>query len=1054
MESPKSEPKAAGIVLFAINYPYFIIVACLITAIMGVLLAVSLPKDLLPPSHQPAVQILSFYPGMPVENVAMDLTERFERYTGQSVGIQKQESRSLSGVSIVKNFFDPAMDLNSAISQTSAMVMSVLRKLPPGTQPPLILPFDPTASVPLALIAVSGDFPEKRLVDVGRYDVGDSVQAVPGAMAPTVMGGAERRAIVYLNEKRLKQFNFSPVQVLSHMTSLNTFIPTGDIKIDHLDYQILSNGLADKVEDMNLYPLRSQNGVTVRLRDVGEAKDDHAIQTNVVMIDGKPQVYVPVYRQPGANSIEVVDRIREAMKDLQERLGGINLTVVADQTDFIRHAIHSIVEETLIGGGLAALLVLLFLGNPRATGGIVLSIPLSILFAFIGFKVVGQTLNAMTLGGLALSIGVLVDNAIVVLENIAKKREVGLGRLQAAIEGASEVAMPVLASTLPTLVVLFPIVFLGGVTKILFSALALSVVFTMVASYFVAMTVIPLYASYVMPEHATHAHELWAPLRFCQYWLDRLNQAYASALVRVLKNRGKLFLGVLCLIIAAVLTVPMIGSELFPRADAGNFVFKVRLASGTRIEESEQFAKEMNDKLRQWIDPKDLKMIISNVGLLYGYSAAFTPNSGTQDMFFLIELTAERRHTTQYYAKIIRDHMKNEFPNYDIGMELGGLMTSALNGGLQSPIDLQIEGPSMEDAHKIAEQLLPQIKKLPGAVDVRIQQRLDMPELFLNVDRVKAADLGLTVDDIMKSVVSTVSGSFSFNPAIWVDPHSGIDYFFGVQMPTDQIESIDALKNIPLTGKSQDRSVLLGRVAEIKQVTGASETNNVNLQPVIDIFLDAQDRDIGGLSSDVQKILDQTKLPPTYHAYIRGEFKEMNNAVRDLKGGFLLAAVLVYLILVVQFKSFKIPGIIMITVPMGAIGIIFMLAATHTYFSIQAAIGAIFMIGVAVAHGVLLIEFIQHKVHELPVLTSESMFGAVIEAARARLRPILMTALASIFGSIPMAVGLGHGSEANIPLGRAVIGGQLLSTFLPLFLIPALYLVFMRVPKKSEGEAP
>jgi multidrug efflux pump subunit AcrB len=820
---------------------------------------------------------------------------------------------------------------------------------------------------------------------------------------------------------------------------LNSFIPTGDIKIGRRDFQILSNGLADRIEDMNDYPLRSFNGFIVKVKDVGRAEDAHKIQTNVVMVDGKRQVYVPVYRQPGANSIQVIDQVKESMRKLEERLEGVKLRLVADQSIFIRHAIASISEETVIGGGLAALMVLFFLGDPLATGGVLLSIPLSLLFAFMGLKAAGASINAMTLGGLALSIGVLVDNSIVVLENISKKREAGLSGLGAALEGASEVAMPVLSSTLCTLVVLFPIVFLGGISKILFSALALSVTFAMIGSYFASMAVIPLFAANLLKGRAPHPDELWAPLRLSQGALARLTQVYAHALLFILRRKYILFSAVGALLLLGALLAPLLGSELFPRADAGNFVLKMRLASGTRIEETEKFAKELNDKLRTWIKPSDLSMIITNAGVLYGFAAAFTPNAGTQDAFFNIELTADRSRSSQEYARTIRARMAAEYPQAQIGIELGGLLTSALNGGLSSPIDVQIEGKDIKQSRALAEGILGDIQKLRGAADARIQQRIDAPQLYLSVDRAKADAHGLSVDSVMKSVVSTVSGSASFLPAIWVDPKSGIDYQFGVQAEESRIDSIAQMKGIPLTGPGQDRGVPLSEVAEITETTGATEINHVNLVPVVDLFLDAQDRDIGGLSADVQKILDKVKWPAGYSAHIRGEIREMISAVDALKGGFVLAAVLVYLILVVQFKSFKIPAIVMATVPIGAVGIVLMLVATHTYFSIQAAIGAIFMIGIAVANGVLLIEFILHQVSDAGSDDPRVIEASIIDASRKRLRPILMTSLSSMLGLVPMAIGLGHGSEANIPLGRAVIGGQFLATILTLFLVPALF---------------
>jgi len=1041
---PHHSARSNGLVRFAIQYPYFIIVACLAVGLLGVLAMIDLPKDLLPAANQPAVQILSFYPGMPVDEMAMNITSRFERYTGQAIGIERQDSKSLSGVSVTRNFFNPSVDLNTAIAQSTSLVMSVLRKLPPGTQPPLILPFDPMAAVPLALVAVSGDAPEKTLVEIGRYSVKNGIQSVPGAMAPAVMGGSDRQVLVYLDPSKIAQYNFSPLDVLKKITQLNTFIPTGDVKLGKMDYQILSNGLADRIEEMNDYPLRSENGVTVRVKDVGRATDAQKIQTNVVMVDGKRQVYLPVYRQPGANSIQVVDGVRESMKKLEATLGGIKLRVVADQSVFIRHAIDSITEETLIGGGLAALMVLFFLGNPRATIGIILSIPLSLLFAFLGLKALGQTVNAMTLGGLALSIGVLVDNSIVVLENISTKRAAGAVGMKAAMDGASEVAMPVLASTLATLVVLFPIVFLGGISKILFSALALSVTFAMIGSYFTAMTVIPLFASKFLAGRAARVEELWAPLRASQHLMESVTQFYGKVLYKVLHRKAILLVAVVVILALGVGLAPFLGTELFPRADAGNFVLKARLASGTRIEETEKFAKEMNDKLRSWIAPSDLSMIVTNAGLLYGFPAAFTPNTGTQDIFFNIELTGDRKHTSQEYAKIVREKMAAEYPDVETGIELGGLLTSALNGGLSSPIDVQIQGSNQETARGLAEKVLADIKKLRGVADARIQQRLDAPALHLEVDREKADRLGLSIDGVMKSVVSTVSGSTSFLPAIWTDPKSGIDFMFGVQAPEEEFKNVDDLKRIPLTGPHQERAVPLARIAEISEGKGPSEINHVNLVPVVDVFLDGQGRDVGGLSRDVQKVLDRQTWPKGYSGEIRGEIREMNSAVGALEGGFVLAAVLVYLILVVQFKSFKVPAIVMATVPIGLMGIIIMLVSTNTYFSIQAAIGAIFMIGIAVANGVLLIEFILHQVHDNDSHDPRAIESSIINASKMRLRPIMMTSLASMLGLVPMAIGLGHGSEANIPLGRAVIGGQFLSTLLTLFLVPVLFQLLHR----------
>ncbi len=560
-ERPRSEER--GIAAFAINNPHFTIVACLMATILGILSLVLLPKDLLPSANMPAVQILSFYSGMPVDHVEQDLTYLFERYTGQAVGIQSQESRSLMGVSIVKNYFNSSIDLSNAIAQTGSLVMSVLRKLPPGTQPPLILPFDPMASVPLAMVAVSGENKKQsELQDVGRYWVANAIQGVPGAMAPTVMGGKTRQAIVYLDPAKLRTFDFSPVEVMDKLNKMNTFIPAGDVKIGDYDYQIISNGLVDKLSDLDNYYLRARNGVSVAVRQVGHAEDSNAIQTNLVLIDGKPQVYVPVYRQPGANSLQVVDQVNEAIHRLESTLSGFKLTLVSDQSIFIRKAIESISHEALIGGGFAAIMVLLFLGSLRATFAVMLSLPLSLVGAFACLKILGQTLNVMTLGGLALSVGVLVDNAIVVIEVIMQKRQAGLSARDASLFGAQEVAMPVLASTVSTLIVFFPVVFLKGVVKVLFSALSIAVISSMAASYFAAMMVIPLYTTHFLKDSELTTTGILGRI---QAWVERVTLAYGRSLQWVVERRNVVLpVSLLILISAGLLFFGQIGAQLFP----------------------------------------------------------------------------------------------------------------------------------------------------------------------------------------------------------------------------------------------------------------------------------------------------------------------------------------------------------------------------------------------------------------------------------------------------------------------------------------------------------
>ncbi|MFI4936962.1 MAG: efflux RND transporter permease subunit [Candidatus Berkiellales bacterium] len=1037
--------KESKLVAFALHNAHFIVVMCLIIAILGGVSIYKLPKDLLPAANLPAVQVLTLYPGMPVKDVEMELSSLFEQYTGQAIGIERQESKSLMGVSVVRNFFNSSADLNTSITQTTALVMSALRKLPPGTQPPLILPFDPMASIPLALVAVSADKPIQKIYDAAYYNVRYTLQAIPDAIVPTVMGGMPRQINIYLDPQKMREFNFSLVSVLDTIKRLNSFIPVGDVKIGNFDYQMMSDALPQTISEINNFPLRAEFGVKVLLNQIGEVLDSHPIQTNVVLVDGKEQVYVPIYRHPGGNSLQVVDNVKKTLEKLKERLPDFKLTLIGDQSIFIRKAIDSISEEALLGGGLAALMIFLFLGNPRATLGILLSLPLALLGSFIGLYASGQTINAMTLGGLALSIGVLVDNSIVVLENISKKLDGGLSSVQSALQGASEVAMPVFTATLSTLVVLFPVVFLSGIVKILFSALAKSVFFVMVSSYFIAMTVMPLIASKILkPKSSSQQVSKFNLFLLPMVAIHKLTDLYGKALSLAIRFRKTVFLIVAVIFAYGIYLIPQIGIELFPTADAGNMSIMVRLPSGLRIEKTAKFAKEFDQKLREWIAPQDLKMILVNAGVYYGYSAAFTPNAGTMDTFFNIELTPDRKQSTQYYVKKIREHVAKEYTEVEMGSALGGLLTSSLNMGRRAPINVQIQGPNLLDAHKIAQDLVKKIKTLRGAVDVRIQERFDAPMIYIEIDRSKALKVGIETVDIVKNVASAVGGSSTFDTSnIWIDPKTGFQYFLGVQYKESDISNFKALEDISIIGEHRERPSPLKNVATLNNTTTPTQLDHVNLKPVINIYCDAQDRDMGGLSNEIQKMINDTALPKNYSASIRGEIAEMNKSINSLAGGFMLAGILVYLILVIQFRSFLLPLIIMVSVPLGLIGIVIMLANTNTYFSIQAAIGAIFMVGIAVANGVLLIEFMIHHTN-----SHQDVIAGIVNGAKARLRPIMMTSLAAILGLVPMAIGIGHGSEANIPLGRSVIGGQLLSMLLTLFIVPILYYYAKR--KKSH----
>ncbi len=1062
------------LVRFALDNPYTVIVGVLAVIVLGVTSAARMPVDILPQFQTPAVQVVTFYPGMPAEVMEKDITTRLERWTGQSAGIARQESRSMIGVSIVKDFFHEGVDPAAAIAQVSSYAMSDLFYLPPGTVPPMVMPFDPTATVPLALITVSSpQFDETKLYDVAYFDLRNRLQGISGVIAPAVYGGQLRRILAYVDPRKLEARDLSPMDVVQTLRNFSTLIPTGTAKLGDLDYQVITNGMPERVEEMNDFPIRIEDGTPVRIRDVGEVKDSHQIQTNVVRISappdmaGKRQVYIPIYRQPGANTIAVVDGVRDALASILERLPkGIDLGVVMDQSVYVRRAIRSLVDEGMLGAGLAALMILLFLGDLRSTLITALAIPLSILAAFIGLYFTGHSINAMTLGGLALAVGRLVDDAIVVLENTERHLARGSPPAQAALEAASEVSMPVLAATVTTIVVFFPVVFLTGIGRFLFTPLALAVGCSIAASYFVAIAVVPVYSARFLGQR-DHAHTKRSRfLAAFESGIEGLRERYGRLLARAMERRVRVLMAVGVAFLAALLLVPFLGTDLFPEVDAGQFSVRVRSPSGTRIERTEELVAGVEQAIKETIPSRDLGMVIANAGVLLDWPAAYTPNAGVQDAFVDVQLTEDRSRSAQEHARAVRRTLNERFPAAAFSVHSGGILTAALNGGLPSPIDVQVSGNKLDVAHEIAERARTAIAGVRGAVDVRVQQRLDYPAIKVNVDRTKAAYLGLTPSQVVKNVVSSLNSSVNFDPAFWIDESNGNHYFLGAQYPEDAIQSLQTLESIPLTGLGgttlapmpvrgmpethahQGRLALLKNLATFEPRTAPTEVNHLNISRVIDVYANVDGRDVGGVAGDVERALAAVRrsLPAGYTITTRGEVQSMRDSFTSLGFGFVLAAVLVYLILVAQFRSFLDPFVVMFAVPLGLIGVVATLLLTGSTLNVQSFMGVIFMVGIAVSNSVLLVEFANRL-----RTGGATLEEAARRAAEIRFRPIVMTSLAAVLGLLPMAIGLGHGSEANVPLARAVVGGLAVSTVLTLFVVPLLYR--MLKPATANGAA-
>src|SRR2546426_2403460 len=1028
----------------ALKNPHAVIVLALAILVIGLTAIAKLPTDILPTFKTPAVQIVTFYPGMPAEVMEKDITTRLERWTGQSNGIARQEAKSMVGVSVVKDFFREDIDPNTAMSQVTSLAMSDLFYLPRAPTPPMVMPFDPTASIPLALISVSSPtFDETKLYDVAYFDLRNRLQSITGVIAPAVYGGRLRRILAYVDPLKAQARGLSPLDVINAVRDFNVMIPTGDAKFGALDYQINANGMVPTVADLNDLPLLVGNGPTTYIRDVAKVEDSHQIQTNIVRVQGKRQVYIPIYRQPGANTIAVVEGIKAQLKPILERIKGINLDVVMDQSVYVRQAIRNLVEEAGLGFLLAAATVFIFLDSARPTGVVVIALPLAVLGALIGLYFTHQTLNAMTLGGIAVVIGLLIDESIVVLENTARHLDSGMSPSEAALIGASEVMRPLTIVTITISVVFFPIVFMGGIGKFLFMPLAIAVIFAIWTSRLLASTFVPVCAARFFKQRKAQSEDRR------ESWFGRVRDRYTRTLDYVLQSRRPTLVATATLFIVSMIIFRLIGTELFPQTDAGQFTVKLRAITGLRVEKTEELVAQVEKAIGAVVPERERKMIISNIGILLDWPAAYTTNSGPQDAFILVQLAESRGRGTRStfsYVDELREKLPQQFPGTEFNFDTGGMLSAALNGGLPAPINGQVESNKLEVAHEIAEKIKRHAETVRGAVDVRIQQRLDAPQINIDIDRVKAAQVGLTQEEVVKNIVTALNSSINFAPSFWIDEKNGNHYFIGAQYREKDIQSINTILDIPITGKNQTTPVALRTFGKFSRGTAYSEINHLNITRVTDVFVNVRGRDVGSVVGDIERYVDNIKndraqVPEGYSIQMRGEVKTMHESFTSLGFGFLLAIVLVYLVMIVEFRSFLDPFIVMFAVPLGLIGVAWMLFLTQTFLSIQSMMGIIMMVGIVVSFSVLMVDFANRILAEAAEKNErKTPRDAIAEAATIRLRPILMTGLAAILGLMPMALFGG----ANIPLARAVVGGILAALVLVLFVVPVLYVLFKR----------
>jgi hydrophobic/amphiphilic exporter-1 (mainly G- bacteria), HAE1 family len=1040
---------------FAIRHPYFIIVVCLFICVLGITSLAQMPVDMFPPINIPVVLVATFYNGMPPEQIEADITDTFERFFTLGSGIDHMESRSMAGVSLIKIYFQPGTDANADVTSISNLAMADLRRLPEGTLPPVVLKVD-ASSLPVCLLTVEGQgLNETQLHDYLQYQIRNQIAGVPGATVPPPYGGKYRQLMVYVDPLKLQAHELSPMDVVRAMNESNLILPAGDVRLGALDYNIYTNAQVPNAEALNQIPLKTEGEKSVFLSDVGNAVDGSYLQYNIVRVNGQKSVYAPILKQGGdTNTIAVVNGIKKAITTLRDIPAQLHAHVVFDQSLFVKQAISTVLREGSIGLLLTAVMILLFLGSTRATAAVFLSIPLSVMITFFILHSLDQTINSMVLSGLALAFSRLIDDSVVVIENIYRHIELGEDPKVAAVKGANEVALAVLAIMLVAVVVFFPVTLLFGVSKFLFSALALAVVLALFASYFDAVTVVPLFCAYFLkPAHehdadGAEAKKSWGA-RFHAGFnakFEKMLNVYEKYVQKTLdRPREALILFVGIFLLSFVL-VPFIGVSFFPRSDAGQFVINVKAPTGTRIEVTNDYVKQVEEIVRQVVKPDDLNTVVSNIGVMADLSALFTSNSGMHTAFVEVGLKEDHHISSFVYMNEVRRRIAAQLPQLRTYFQSGGLVDAVLNQGAPAPIDVQVSGMDLKTDDRIAQELARQIRAARGVSDVYIPQDMDYPALELNVNRDRAAELGLSPKEVIDNLITALTSDVVIAPSYWVDPKNGNNYFVTVQYPENQVKSIEDLKAMPLHSPKLKMPTYLNQVADVVPILTPTEVDHYQLQRSIDIYVAPTGEDIGGPQREISKIIAHTQVPPNTRVDVRGLVLTMQSSFKSFGVGLFLAVLLVYLILVAQFSSFVDPFLIVLAVPTGLIGVVLTLALTGTTLNIQSLMGVVMLQGMVVSNSILIVDFAN-------VLRGQGhgLREAVVHSCRIRLRPILMTSLATVVGLLPMAFKLETGSEAYAPLARVIIGGLLTSIVLTIFVVPAAYLLMYR--RRAEASA-
>jgi multidrug efflux pump subunit AcrB len=1049
------------LVRFALRNSYAVVALIVGLCLLGAAVVPLFPVDILPDFKKPVVVSFFSYPGLPTGEMEKSVTSRVERALTLAGRIEHQESRTIPGASMIKIFFQPGTNPSSAMNDIVNLEASDMFHLPPGIEFPFTLRSEP-ANLPVVLAAISGEgLSEKQLYTIGYYAVRNKLGGLKGVQIPHPFGGKFRQMMIYVDPLKLQSFGLSAKDVVAALRDSNLVMAGGTVKLGHTEYQLHPINTLPSTEEIDNVVIEVRDGRPIFIRDVGYAKDDSAIQYNIVRVNGKRSVYCPLLREPGENIISVVDRIYEGiaaeipkMKDRGDIPQATEITLVSDQSSYIRNAMRNLMYEVGLGGLLVAIVVGAFLRQIRPALIIVATILLSILVGALAFYFTGQTLNVMTLGGIALAVGTVVDAGIVVVENIVRHLRMGKTSVDAARDGANEVAGAVLAGTLTTLAVFIPVIFLTGMIRFLFEPLSAAATMTIGASYFVAMTVVPVYCARFLrsgtglqPVHdADGADDAERQIENRTYEDPR--GLYAGLLSHVLKFRWLVVFVTLLLVGASALLLPLIGTELFPNVDAGTFEIRLKTIPGTRLEDTEALVARIEDTIKEVVPESEIEALISNIGLPVGKGAGFSTilssNSGPDTAFLVVNMIQSGRSTsTDRYVEQLRALLAERFPREQFLFTSGSIVNAALNEGAPTPINVQLSAGTLAQCRDAAEKVVDLVSQIPGTADVQIAQSLDYPQLDIKVDRTKARFLGLSQEDVAQSILTAYGSSVGYSSTIWVDPKSGTDFFMGVQYENNEARSLDDIRNLPLSidGPNGRVTVPLSNVATVNRVNIPGEVKHYNISRVNDVYVNVVGRDVGSVAADVERAIAKIEFKPGVAATLRGPVETMKSGAKTLGMGILIAVVLVYLVMLAQFKSFVDPLIIMLAVPLGISGVLAALYLTNTTLNIQSLMGTLMMIGVVVNNSILLVEF-ANQLRERGYDTRT----AALTAASVRLRPILMTSLTLVASMAPLSIHLAPGGEAMIPLARAMIGGMAVSTVLTLFLVPCVYTIVKRVP--------